>query len=81
MTPKEKANELFDKYYVLILQTESDISEELQISILAEKLALIAVDEKIKTVQDICDIKNGMTKEELEHITFLLDVKNEIEKL
>jgi len=47
MTPKEKANELFSRYYVMLLKTDSDISEEITISLLSKQCALIAVDEII----------------------------------
>ena len=45
MTSKEKATQLFNKYYVSILDVNNDLSEEIIISILAKKHALIAVDE------------------------------------
>lgn len=41
MTPKEKAQELFDKYYIVC----QEYTEEIQCSIQAKKCALIAVDE------------------------------------
>jgi hypothetical protein len=48
MTSKEKAVQLFNKYYVSILEVNNDLSEEIIISILAKKHALIAVDEIIE---------------------------------
>jgi len=45
---KEKAVQLFNKYYVSILEIDHDLSEEIIISILAKKHALIAVDEILK---------------------------------
>jgi len=45
MTPKEKAQELFNKHYMPLLESESDLSEEILVSILARKAALITVDE------------------------------------
>jgi hypothetical protein len=48
MTAKEKAVQLFNKYYVSILEVNNDLSEEIIISILAKKHALIAVDEMLK---------------------------------
>ena len=41
MTPKEKANELFDRYYIIC----QEFTEEIQCSIQAKQCALIAVDE------------------------------------
>jgi hypothetical protein len=44
MTPKEKAKELFDKYYIVC----QEYTEEIQCSIQAKECALIAVDEIIQ---------------------------------
>jgi hypothetical protein len=44
MTAKEKAKELFDKYYIVC----QEYTEEIQCSIQSKKCALIAVDEIIK---------------------------------
>jgi hypothetical protein len=41
--PKEKAKELFDEYYMLILNTGGELSNEIIISILAKQSCLIAV--------------------------------------
>ena len=48
MTPEEKANELFDKYYQNILIYGEELSQEITISLLTKKSALIAVNEIIK---------------------------------
>ena len=48
MSPKEKANELFDKYYQNILIYGEELSQEITISLLTKKSALIAVNEIIK---------------------------------
>ena len=45
---KKRAIELFNKYYVSILELNNDLSEEIIISILAKKHALMAVDEILK---------------------------------
>ena len=44
MTPKEKAQELFDIYYIVC----QEFTEEIQCSIQAKQCALIAVDEIMK---------------------------------
>jgi hypothetical protein len=44
MTPKEKAQELFDKYYIIC----QEFTQEIQCSIQAKQCALIAVDEIVK---------------------------------
>lgn len=48
MNPKEKANELFDRYYQNILIYGEELSQEITISLLTKKSALIAVNEIIK---------------------------------
>ena len=48
---------------------------------LAKKDSLICVDEKIKTVQEVCELTIGMSKEQLLYLTELLDVKQAINKL
>jgi hypothetical protein len=45
MTPKEKAKELVDKYYIVC----QEFTQEIQCSIQAKQCALIAVDELIKS--------------------------------
>jgi len=68
MTPKKKAQELFDKYYIIC----QEFTEEIQCSIQAEQCALIAVDEilSMKIVR-----KDDLTDE------YWQQVKQEIEKL
>jgi hypothetical protein len=55
MTSKEKAVQLFNKYYVSILEVNNDLSEEIIISILAKKQALIAVDEILEVAYHSTD--------------------------
>ena len=77
MTPKEKAKELFSKYYVDILEVDSQISEEIIISILSKKFALIAVDEMIKI---LVELSNGEFTF-IHNVQYWQEVKQEIEKL
>ena len=71
MNPKEKATQLFNKYYVSILEIDHDLSEEIIISILAKKHALIALDEILKVAfYSTVEIYN-----------FYLEIRIEIEKL
>ena len=72
-TPKEEAKELLGKY----LNIEFGLLTDNQ----AKQCALFCVDEKIKTVQELCELKNGMSEDELAFIGELLEVKQEIEKL
>ncbi len=74
MTPKEKANELYNK--MLQWQDSADIYIERNIiSISAKHSALIAVDEML-------DFRNGLyiNEDSLAH-EYLIEVKHEIEKL
>tara|TARA_R110002167_G_scaffold205356_1_gene409356 strand:- start:3797 stop:4009 length:213 start_codon:yes stop_codon:yes gene_type:complete len=70
MTPKEKANELFDKFY---LQTEYHINCGCEF--LAKENALICVDEMIKERQIL---NNDFDRD---RIIELKEVKQEINKL
>jgi hypothetical protein len=76
MTPKEKADELFTGYYVMLLETDSQISEEIIISILSQQLALIAVDEIIQEVIESADNEIKSTR-----VIYWQKVKQEINKL
>jgi hypothetical protein len=76
MTPKEKADELFTRYYVMLLETDSQISEEITISILSQQLAFIAVDEIIEEIVESTDNEVKSMR-----IIYWEKVKQEIEKL
>jgi hypothetical protein len=71
MTPKEKANELFGKYYNRI---EHTISEEYsqEEKFVVKQCVLIAVDEIIKA---------HIHNEGVRHLKWWGEVKQEIEKL
>lgn len=71
MTPKQKANELFDKYYIIC----QEFTQEIQCSIQAKQCALIAV----KLSLEYCNGKD--MNEEFDKTLFLVKVKNELEKL
>jgi len=68
MTVKDKAKELFDKYYIIC----QEFTEEIQCSIQAKQCALISVDEML-------DFRNGLYMNEGSIVhQYLLDVKQEI---
>ena len=69
MTPKQKANELFFKYYEIIKRTLS--TEHVLIS---KKCALVAIDEIIRSHHNLYGVNNKEVK-------FYLEVKKEIETL
>jgi hypothetical protein len=73
MTPKKKAKELVDNYYIIC----QEYTEELQCSIQAKQCALIAVDEIIKS-QKCC---NECQMEGSIEMAYWQEVKQEIKKL
>lgn len=74
MTPKEKAFEIYWKYYKIFHIEPFRVN----ISFYAQQCALIAVDEMIKMYNEMNE--NGFLKPN--SVGFILnDVKNEIEKL
>jgi len=74
MNPKEKAVQLFNKYYVSILEVNNDLSEEITISILAKKHALITVTEIINSNPH----SNPFNTDVHSTMQYWIDVKNEI---
>lgn len=77
MTPKEKAVQLSNKYYVSILEIDHDLSDEIIIFILAKKHSLIAVDEIINSNPH----SNPFNTDIYSTMDYWRDVKEEIEKL
>jgi nucleoside-triphosphatase THEP1 len=68
MIPKDKAKELFDKYYIVC----QEFTEEIQCSIQAKQCAIIAVDEIIKELD---------SERVFERIDYWNEVKAELKKL
>jgi hypothetical protein len=75
MTTKERANELVDKYRIILMNQDTQCGEEILCTIIAKQCALIAVDEML-------DIRNGLYINDgsIAH-QWLLEVKKEINKL
>lgn len=71
MTAKEKAEELFNIHYFILLDADSDISQEILISSLAKKMALVTIEEIITSLTYMSDFRP----------IFWRQVKQEIEKL
>lgn len=74
MTPKEKAEELFNKYRNTIMSFLSDNMKDYN----AQQCALIAVDELIRIAPWGGDINNEI---EIDSKEYFMKVKEEIEKL
>jgi hypothetical protein len=75
MTPKEKAEELFNKCYMILFDSDSDKGEECLVSILAGKCAILCVDEILSAI-DWHDFETPNKEFE-----FWNEVKLEIEKV
>jgi len=84
MTPKEKANELVDKFYqrfplkMNVITTRGDLSWEYDSWNEAKQCALIAVDELIRIAPWGSDIDGEIEDDSKE---YYIEVKQEIEKL
>jgi hypothetical protein len=82
MTPKEKAQELFDKYWILIAyKIEGSVGR-----LLIKQCALIAVDEILETTKTKWAtqyLKKGewIQSSGIAYKKYWLDVKTQIEKL
>lgn len=48
--PKKKAEDLFGSFYMILFDSESDKGEEILVSSLAQKCALLAVDKILSTL-------------------------------
>lgn len=73
MTPKEKAKKLVDNHRLILINSETDCSEELLCTLIAKQCALIAVNEIIKFEKSIV--------KQLEKITINLIGQFELKKL
>lgn len=75
MTPKEKAQELFGKFYYVIPSFELPIDNQV-----AKECALIAVYEIIE-LYEFHIVSNSYDKRVIDTINYFDEVKQEIEKL
>jgi hypothetical protein len=75
MTPKEKAQEIFDKYYIVC----QEYTEEIQCSIQAKQCTLIAVDEILQNFGTLTEGKQHYAA--YYTIKYYEEVKHEIENL
>jgi len=76
MTPKEKAQELFNKYCFAIRTEETDSGYFTNV-LYAKHCALIAVDMVIKCCKDYDEVHENYTTQ----VNYWEQVKNEIEQL
>ena len=76
MTPKEKAQELIDKYRIILMQSDTYAGEEILCTTIAKQCALIAVDEILKYLTTSLDVQTSLSA-----VNYWEEVKQEIEKL
>ena len=74
MTPKEKAEQLLHEYRYFFMNEGEDYGEEILVSLLSTKCALIAVDE-------ILNSRPQITDSQIEYNNYWQEVKQEIKKL
>jgi hypothetical protein len=67
MTAKDKAQEIFNSFYVILFDSESDKGEEVLVSMLAKKCAIEAVNQIIQS--------------EVMHVSFWFKVQKELIKM
>lgn len=81
MTPKEKATSIYNQHYVLLLEADSDISQEVLISILAKKCALLSVKEVVEQ-WEVIDVYLADGGGELNpNLKYWHEVREELNKL
>lgn len=77
MTPKEKAEDLVHQYRLILLQSDSELSHEINLTIYAKQCALIAVNQVIKEYKIFLQSAPSF---DIDYI-YWQEVKQEIEKL
>jgi hypothetical protein len=66
-TPKEKAKELFNHYYIFIQDIGGELGQEILLSILAKHCALFTAREVLKDIGNTDDYDQYSYWEEVEH--------------
>ena len=80
MTPKEKATSIYNQHYVLLLEADSDISQEVLISILAKKCALVSVKEVVEQWEVIDTYISDGGGELNQNLKYWYEVREELNK-
>ena len=83
MTPKQKAEELVDKYRIFLQDTDTEVGEEILCTLVAKSCALITLDEMIVQNGELYlnQLKEKALQFYIKNNNFLFEVKQEIEKL
>ena len=66
-TPKEKARELFNHYYILIQDIGGELGQEILVSILAKHCSLFAARVMLQDIGNTDDFDQYSYWEEVEH--------------
>lgn len=80
MSEKDKAKDLVDIYRIMLMNTDTECSEEILCTMIAKYCALIAVDQMI-SVLPFTDINTSLGKYCENERAYLEEVKNEIKKI
>ncbi len=83
MSVKEKAQQIVDKYRVVLIQSDTDAGEEILCTTIAKQCALVAMDEMIGNAGFIWggrDTETGKTARDM-YRDYCYELKQEIEKL
>lgn len=87
MTPKEKAEDLVHQCRLILLQSNSELSHEINLTIYAKQFALFAVNEIIKSqpsypmAWNLGIEINGLVDNAIFPFNYWKEVKQEIENL
>ena len=81
MTPKEKAEQLLHEYRMLFMDEGEDYGQEILVTMLSVKCALIAVDEIIKFMEIDDEHNECLYFANSKWVQSLIEVKQEIAKL
>jgi hypothetical protein len=77
MTPKQKAEDLIHQYRMMLMDYGDDYGEEILVSILSSRCALIAIDLHL---EELSKMKLIFSDREI-HYKYWKEIKQEIEKL
>ena len=75
---KKKTEELIHKYRMLLMNEGEDYGEEILVSVLSVKMALVCVEEILNSMDNCCSAADGCDCVDPD---FWMEVKQEIEKL
>lgn len=78
MNAKNKAEQIFNRFYTLFIETNSEISEEITISILSKECSIITVNE---VIADASKKNSHIDRNQLSDYDYWWEVKKELQKM